>query len=127
MKRRDIISGTIIIVFVVALLAAIAIPSFVRPRSHACQNACINNLRMIWSAKEQAAADRHWTNGQMPDVQVVNQYLKGNTIPTCPGECRYCRHHWWQLGTAGVPYSYNAIGTNPVCNTKTHDTNHRLR
>ncbi len=39
-----------IVVAIIGLLAAIAIPNFVRARTTAQQNACINNLRQIDSA-----------------------------------------------------------------------------
>ncbi|MBA4387516.1 MAG: hypothetical protein C0404_06010 [Verrucomicrobia bacterium] len=127
MKLRYKIIEWTIVFMIVLLLIAIALPSCVRPRSHSCQNVCINNLRMIDSAKEQAAAANHWTNGQMPNAQSVNFYLKGNTTPTCPGRCKYCCQHWWQLSVRGEPYSYNVIGSNPTCNTKGLDTLHRVQ
>jgi prepilin-type N-terminal cleavage/methylation domain-containing protein len=40
-----------IVVAIIGLLAAIAIPNFVRARTTAQQNACINNLRQIDGAK----------------------------------------------------------------------------
>ena len=44
-----------IVVAIIGLLAAIAIPSFVKARNTAQQNGCINNLRMIDGSKEQVA------------------------------------------------------------------------
>ena len=44
-----------IVVAIIGLLAAIAIPSFVKARETSRRNACINNLRQIESAKEQHA------------------------------------------------------------------------
>jgi prepilin-type N-terminal cleavage/methylation domain-containing protein len=44
-----------IVVAIIGLLAAIAIPNFVRARTTAQQNACINNLRQIDGAKQQWA------------------------------------------------------------------------
>ena len=44
-----------IVVAIIGLLAAIAIPSFVKARNTSQQNACINNLRQIDGAKEQWA------------------------------------------------------------------------
>jgi Tfp pilus assembly protein PilE len=40
---------------VIGLLAAIAIPSFMKERTQSQQNACINNLRQIEAGKEQWA------------------------------------------------------------------------
>lgn len=42
-----------IVVAIIGLLAAIAIPNFVRARKTAQMNSCINNLRLIDAAKQQ--------------------------------------------------------------------------
>ena len=65
MERRPeaAIARIIVVICVLLLLAAIAIPSFVNPRSHSCQYACINNLRQIQAAKDQAALANNWTKG----------------------------------------------------------------
>ena len=99
-----------IVVAIIGLLAAIAIPSFVKARNTAQQNACVNNLRMIDSGKEQAALANKWADGQAVTSTVVDAYIKGSTIPICP---------------AGGAYTYNVIGTNPVCNIMS-PTSHRL-
>ena len=46
-----------IVVAIIGLLAAIAIPNFVKARSNSQANACINNLRQIDSAANQFAQD----------------------------------------------------------------------
>lgn len=100
-----------IVVAIIGLLAAIAIPSFMKARQQSQQNACINNLRQIDAAKEQAALERRWTNGTAvaDGDSNVNMYIKGlaNTtnLPNCPG---------------GGAYTYGAIGTNPVCTVAGH-------
>jgi prepilin-type N-terminal cleavage/methylation domain-containing protein len=47
-----------IVVAIIGLLAAIAIPNFVRARQQSQTNACINNLRQIDSAKQQWALEQ---------------------------------------------------------------------
>ena len=103
-----------IVVAIIGLLAAIAIPNFVRARNTAQKNTCINNLRQIDAAKEQAALEKRWTNGTVitdgsADASNVNMYIKGlaNTTnePTCP---------------AGGLYTYGNIGSNPVCTVTGH-------
>ena len=42
-----------IVVAIIGLLAAIAIPNFVRARTQSQKNACINNLRQIDGATQQ--------------------------------------------------------------------------
>src|SRR5258708_23288199 len=46
-----------IVVDIIGLLAAIAIPNFLKARSTSQMNACINNLRQIDSAKQQWALE----------------------------------------------------------------------
>jgi len=99
-----------IVVAIIGLLAAIAIPSFVKARNTSQQNACINNLRMIDSGKEQGAMAFRLSNGSPIAVASVNEYIKGNTTPTCPG---------------GGTYTYQNIGTNPTCN-QTMPTSHQF-
>jgi type II secretory pathway pseudopilin PulG len=99
-----------IVVAIIGLLAAIAIPSFVKARNTSQQNACINNLRQIDSGKAQAAIAKAVAEGDPITEATVNEYIKGNTTPLCP---------------AGGSYSYNDVGTNPTCDI-TSPTSHRL-
>jgi prepilin-type N-terminal cleavage/methylation domain-containing protein len=99
-----------IVVAIIGLLAAIAIPSFVKARNTSQQNACINNLRQIDSGKEQAAMAHHLSDAAAVSTATVNTYIKGGA-PTCPG---------------GGAYTYNVIGTAPACNI-TSPTSHVLK
>jgi len=97
-----------IVVAIIGLLAAIAIPSFVKARNTAQQNACINNLRQIDSGKEQAAMAQRWGDTAVAITTLANEYIKGNTTPVCPG---------------GGTYAYGNMNANPGCNfagTTTH-------
>jgi len=91
-----------IVVAIIGLLAAIAIPSFVKARNTSQQNACINNLRQIDSGKEQGAMAHNLSGTATISDTTVNEYIKGGA-PTCPG---------------GGTYTYNALGTNPVCSAQ---------
>lgn len=93
----------------VGLMAAIAIPSFVKARSTAQQNACINNLRQLDAAKEQWALATGQPLGAAPVESEVLEYIKGTTMPVCP-----------QGGT----YSLHPIGQNPTCSHPGHALNH---
>ena len=53
-----------IVVAIIGLLAAIAIPNFVKARTTAQMNACINNLRQVDAAKQQWALE----SGQKPSA-----------------------------------------------------------
>src|SRR4051794_4918985 len=78
-----------IVVAIIGLLAAIAIPNFVRARTTAQQNACINNLRQLDGAKQQWALENKAAPTATPDITDVAPYLgRGvtGTQPTCPSD-----------------------------------------
>jgi prepilin-type N-terminal cleavage/methylation domain-containing protein len=56
-----------IVVAIIGLLAAIAIPNFVKARQTAQKNACIRNLREIDGAKEQWALENKKSAGSAID------------------------------------------------------------
>ena len=93
-----------IVVAIIGLLAAIAIPSFVKARNTSQQNACINNLRIIDAGKEQWAMAARMTDGNTIITASVNDYVKGSTTPICPG---------------GGTYTYENIGSAPECSITT--------
>ena len=92
-----------IVVAIIGLLAAIAIPNFVKARGTAQRNACINNLRQIDGAKEQWALENKKSAGSAITQSEVDGYIKGGT-PKCPG---------------GGTYDYKAVDTAPECSLKT--------
>jgi competence protein ComGC len=74
----------------IPLLAAIAIPSFVKARDVSQRNACINNMRMIDAAKEQAAMEHNYKEGDTVPEKEVSSYLKsGFSGLVCPSGGRY--------------------------------------
>src|SRR3982751_2402243 len=78
-----------IVVAIIGLLAAIAIPNFVRARTTAQQNACINNLRQIDGAKQQWALENKAAPTARPDITDVAPYLgpgTAGTQPRCPND-----------------------------------------
>ena len=52
-----------IVVAIVGLLAAMAMPSFVRARENSRQKTCVNNLRQLDGAKDQAALEQGLASG----------------------------------------------------------------
>jgi prepilin-type N-terminal cleavage/methylation domain-containing protein len=79
-----------IVVAIIGLLAAIAIPNFVKARETAQKNACINNLRQIDGAKQQWALETKAASDATPTEDNVREYLKNNLMPTCPvGDASY--------------------------------------
>src|SRR5437762_12795798 len=75
-----------IVVAIIGLLAAIAIPNFVRARTTAQMNACINNLRQIDSAKQQWALETRQITNAAPTDSDIAPYLRstGLTNVICP-------------------------------------------
>ncbi len=99
-----------IVVAIIGLLAAIAIPNFVKARTTAQANACINNLRQIDSAKQQWALEtRQGTNG-LPVVTDIDPYLgrSGNSSNViCPAG--------GATATFASSYTINSVSTPPAC------------
>jgi len=92
-----------IVVAIIGLLAAIAIPSFMKARTQSQTNACINNLRQIEAAKEQWALEKRKQQGVTIVTTEVMEYLKNPSSSTnCP---------------AGGTVDYKQIGTNATCNS----------
>src|SRR6516164_461479 len=92
-----------IVVAIIGLLAAIAIPNFVRARTTSQKNACINNLRQIDGAKQQWALEQHKQSTAQPTSASLMPYMgRGTTgsYPTCPA-----------TGT----YTINTVATAPTC------------
>jgi prepilin-type N-terminal cleavage/methylation domain-containing protein len=71
-----------IVVAIIGLLAAIAIPNFVRARTQSQKNACINNLRQIDGAVQQWALENKQAATVSATSADVLPYLKSATI--CP-------------------------------------------
>jgi prepilin-type N-terminal cleavage/methylation domain-containing protein len=82
-----------IVVAIIGLLAAIAVPNFLRARATSQANACINNLRQIEAAVNQWAMETGQQSGTpIPAVSTVSAYIKLNSsssIPTCPANGTY--------------------------------------
>ena len=89
----------------IGLLAAIAIPNFVKARQTAQMNACINNLRMIDGAKQQWALENKKEATDTPTQGEVVLYLRNQQFPVC---------------VAGGVYTLNAVGEDPTCSIPNH-------
>jgi prepilin-type N-terminal cleavage/methylation domain-containing protein len=85
-----------IVVAIIGLLAAIAVPNFVRARESAQLNSIINNLRLIEGAKDQWALENKKTTGSTVTSASLKTYLRNNA---------------WVTALAGETYEINTIGT----------------
>ena len=80
-----------IVVAIIGLLAAIAIPNFVKARATAQKNACIANLKQIDGAVQQWALEQKKVATDtyaLTDTTLLS-YMKGSLLPGCPGGGTY--------------------------------------
>jgi len=99
-----------IVVAIIGLLAAIAIPNFVRARTTSQMNTCISNLRTIDSAKASWTLENHKQSTDTPGDTDIQPYLgRGSSgeLPCCPVDSAQTFDTSYTIG--------NAI-TKPVCN-----------
>jgi prepilin-type N-terminal cleavage/methylation domain-containing protein len=103
--RRDEKGFTLIeimiVVLIIGILLAIAVPNFVKARETSRTKSCISNLKQLDAAKEQWAMDNKKTTGDEPTMANLvgsDNYIKME--PSCP---------------SGGAYTINVIGTNPAC------------
>jgi prepilin-type N-terminal cleavage/methylation domain-containing protein len=92
-----------IVVAIIGLLAAIAIPNFVRARTQSQQNACINNLRQIDGAIQQWALENKKATNATVAFTDISAYLKNSV--SCPSG-----------GTNfASSYTISNVSTKPTC------------
>src|SRR5207253_9843665 len=92
-----------IVVAIIGLLAAIAIPNFVRARTQSQMNACINNLRQIDGAIQQWALELKKDAAATVAFTDISSYLKNAVV--CPSGGT----------TFGDSYTIVDVATKPVC------------
>jgi len=79
-----------IVVAIIALLAAIAIPNFVKARTASQKSACIANLKQIEGAKATWALEAHKTAADSPnDSELFGTSLYISAKPGCPASGTY--------------------------------------
>ena len=101
------LSIALIPVIVIGMLAAIAIPNFVKARSTAQKYGCISNLLQIDGAKQEWAVENKKQTTDTPTAQELEKYLRRSlTTLKCP---------------AGGVYTINAAGEKPTCSIPQHE------
>ena len=96
-----------IVVAVIGLLAAIAIPNFIKARSTSQVNACINNLRQIEGAEQQWGLETKQAALAVPTYPDVSGYMRNALV--CPAG--------GAAGTFALSYVLVAVGgpAKPAC------------
>ena len=88
-----------IVVLIIGILMAIAVPNFIQARATSRKNSCVANLKQVDSGKEQYAMEAKLDTGATVTwANLTPTYLKAQ--PTCPG---------------GGTYTIDVVGTNPSC------------
>jgi prepilin-type N-terminal cleavage/methylation domain-containing protein len=79
-----------IVVAIIGLLAAIAIPNLIKARETTQINTCKNNQRLIYDALDQwaLAANKAGTDA-VASQALLKEYLKGNQWPVCKASGTY--------------------------------------
>lgn len=94
-----------IVVAIIGLLAAIAIPNFVRARTTAQMNACINNLRQIDGAAQQWALETKQASNAVPLFTDISPYLKSSIV--CPAG--------GSISSFASSYTLQSVALKPLC------------
>ncbi len=113
--RRHTVGFTLIeimiVVLIIGILIAIAIPNFVAAREAGRAKTCVNNLKQINSAQQQWAMDNHIPagtpiTGGLPTLIGASLYIK--QTPMCPSSGTY------SVGTTVDAAPTCSIGTNSI-------------
>jgi prepilin-type N-terminal cleavage/methylation domain-containing protein len=98
-----------IVVAIIGMLAAIAIPNLVQSRKIAQMNTCISNLRCIDSAKQEWAFEQRKQDTDTPMGTDLQPYLgrtAGGSLPACPVD---------GAQSFATSYAPQSVGTRPTC------------
>jgi hypothetical protein len=90
---------------VVGLLAAIAVPNFVKARTTAQRNACVANLRQIDGGMQQWALENKKPGNARVTVGDITPYFRYSKLPVCP---------------AGGTYTITSLSEPPTCSVEGH-------
>ncbi len=96
-----------IVVMIIGLLAAVAVPNVIKSREIAQRNACIANLQNIDGAMQLWAIENRKPSSASVTLEEAAEYLKGKIIPVCP---------------AGGIYEVKSLKEPPICSVEGHSS-----
>lgn len=102
-----------IVVAVIAILLAVALPNYLKSTTSVERTICINNLKKIDAAIDEWAVEHHKSPGVQPDASQedeISNYIRGGK-PICPG---------------GGEYAIYAVGNRPQVSCTLEDLDHKL-
>ena len=92
-RRAFTLIEIMIVVLIIGILLAIAVPNFVRARESSRQKACVGNLKQIYSANQQWAMDNKVPATTAPPAVATlsgsGNYM--NATPACPAGGTYAQ------------------------------------
>ena len=100
-RRGFTLIEIMIVVLIIGILLAIAVPNFVKARESSRTKACIGNLKQVEAAKEQWAMENKKGSTDTPtdtDLFGTTAYVK--VKPLCP---------------SGGTYTVGTVATSPTC------------
>jgi len=99
-----------IVVAIIGLLIAIALPNFVKARNTAREKLCFNNLRLVGHAAEQYIIDNNLADTTVVTTAQATEYMKGG-MPTCPSAGVYTIASETVAGNSGPTVDCSIHGT----------------
>lgn len=94
----------LIVVAIIGILVAVALPAFMKSRAQARKQVCIENLSQIESAKQQWGLENGKKDGDVPnEVDLIGDTKYMKKMPQCPG---------------GGAYELQAIGRTATCSQR---------
>ncbi len=114
LRRAFTLVEIMIVVLIIGILLAIAVPNFIKARESAREKSCIANLRQI-----EAAGEQYLMDNKLPSSAPLNlydligtgsgAYIKAGSQPLCPSSGGLLYPNWTGMMRPSCPVE----GTNP--------------